>query len=60
MKLAAWRDAIDRDDARLLLENVAGAREDVWKLVKPLVPPSQLDKAEYAFQDLWETVHGSS
>jgi len=59
MKLAAWRDAIDRDDARLLLSKVAGSMEGVWELVKPFVPPPQLDKASYAFQDLWEAVHGS-
>lgn len=59
MKLAAWRDAIDRDDARLLLSKVSGSMEGVWELVKPFVPPPQLDKASYAFQDLWEAVHGA-
>jgi hypothetical protein len=59
MKLAAWRDAIDRGDARLLLSRMSGSSEDVWAAVKPLVPPPQLDKAWYAFQDLWEAVHGT-
>ena len=59
MKLAAWRDAIDRDDARLLLSVVSGSMEDVWQSVKPFVPPPELDKASYAFQDLWEAVHGA-
>jgi hypothetical protein len=61
MKLAAWRDAIDRADARLLLENLAGiTHADLWARLEPLIPPPQLDKASYAFQDLWESVHGSS
>ena len=29
MKLAAWRDAIDRGDARLLLSRLRGSREDM-------------------------------
>jgi hypothetical protein len=33
--------------------------EGVWELVKPFVQPPQLDKASYAFQDLWEAVHGA-
>lgn len=60
MKLAAWRDALDREDARLLLSRMPGASEDVWQIVKPLVPAHQIDKAWYAFQDLWEALHGPS
>jgi hypothetical protein len=60
MKLAAWRDAIDRGDAGLLLSTMSGSSEDIWALVKPLVPSPQLDKAWYAFQDLWEATHGAS
>jgi len=60
MKLAAWRDAVDRDDARLLLSRMQGSAADVWDLVKPLVPYHQIDKAWYAFQDLWEAIHGAS
>jgi hypothetical protein len=59
MKLAAWRDAIDRDDARLLLSRMVGSSEEVWLDVRPFVPPLQLDKASYAFDDLWEAVHGA-
>jgi len=59
MKLSAWRDAIDRDDARLLLSKLPGSKEDVWQLLKPFVPAPHLDKASYAFQDLWEAVHGT-
>jgi hypothetical protein len=28
--------------------------------VEPFVPKHQLDKASYAFEDLWEAAHGSS
>lgn len=60
MKLAAWRDAIDRGDAQLLLSHMAGSAGEIWSSIKPFVPPHQLDKASYAFEDLWETVHGRS
>jgi Nucleotidyltransferase of unknown function (DUF6036) len=60
MKLTAWRDAIDRGDAQLLLSHMDGSADDIWSSVKPYVPPHQLDKASYAFEDLWETLHGHS
>lgn len=60
MKLAAWRDAIERADARLLLKKLDGLNaNDVWRRLEPLIPPPQLDKASYAFQDLWESVYAS-
>jgi hypothetical protein len=59
MKLAAWRDAIDRSDARLLLSQMVGSADEVWSALKPFVPPHQLDKASYAFEDLWETLYGT-
>jgi len=58
MKLSAWRDAIDRSDAKLLLEQFALPRAQVWAAVQPFVPRHQLDKASYAFDDLWEALHG--
>ena len=57
MKLAAWRDAIDRGDAKVLLSQMTGSAGEIWSAVKPFVPPHQLDKASYAFEDLWETLH---
>jgi hypothetical protein len=60
MKLAAWRDAIDRDDARLLLSKMAGSMQEVWVAVEPFVPAPQRDKASYAFEDLWEAIHGAA
>ena len=60
MKLAAWRDAIDRADARLLLSRMAGSADDVWRAVERFVPAHERDKASYALEDLWEAMHGSS
>ena len=58
MKLAAWRDAIDRADARLLLSRMEGSAAEVWAMIEPFVPPHAIDKASYAFDDLWESMHG--
>ena len=58
MKLSAWRDAIDRGDAKLLLSHMAGSLDEIWSKVKPFVASHQLDKASYAFEDLWESLHG--
>ncbi|MFZ5891465.1 MAG: hypothetical protein ACOY0T_10480 [Myxococcota bacterium] len=41
MKLAAWRDAIDRADARLLLEQLTGSMDEVWAAVNPPGSPDQ-------------------
>ena len=60
MKLAAWRDAIDRADARLLLSMLTGSREEIWAKVEPFVPPVYIDKASYALDDLWDSTHGTS
>jgi hypothetical protein len=60
MKLAAWRDAIDRADARLLLTRIEGSSGEIWAMLEPFVPPHLIDKASYAFEDLWESIHGSS
>ena len=60
MKLSAWRDAIDRADARLLLMRMKGSAEEIWTMVAPFVPPNQIDKASYAFDDLWDSLHGTS
>lgn len=60
MKLAAWRDAVDRSDARLLLERMTGTANEIWSRVQPFVPRSYIDKASYAFDDLWDSTHGTS
>jgi hypothetical protein len=59
MKLAAWRDAVDRGDARLLLESLSGSAESIWATVKPFLPERDVAKASYAFDDLWEALHGT-
>ncbi len=54
MKLSAWRDDIDIDDARLLLAELVGDREVVWSLIESHVVPGRELKARLAFDDLWE------
>ena len=57
MKLAAWRDDLDIDDARLLLSKLAGDRDTVWEQVEPYLVPGRELKSRYAFEDLWESEH---
>lgn len=60
MKLAAWRDAIDRADARLLLSRMEGTAKEIWTMLERFVPPHEIDKASYAFDDLWDSIYGPS
>jgi hypothetical protein len=62
MKLCAWRDDVDISDARRLLLEMAPAldRTEAWKRVVPFLLTGRELKAQYAFQDLWETVRGQS
>jgi len=60
MKLSAWRDDIDIADARRLLQEMSGSREDIWQAVEPYLVPGDELKAQYAFADLWETYHGDN
>lgn len=50
MKLAAWRDAIDRADAE---------KNAIWTDIERFVPRGEFNKAMYAFDDLWEATHGA-
>lgn len=59
MKLSAWRDDVDIADARLLLQELQGDRDEIWQAVEPFLVPGQQLKAQYAFLDLWETTYGS-
>jgi hypothetical protein len=59
MKLSAWRDDVDIEDARLLLSKLDGERERVWASVEPFVVPGRELKARYAFDDLWEAEYGT-
>jgi hypothetical protein len=54
MKLSAWRDDVDIDDARLLLANLGPDREAAWRSIVPHLVPGRELKAQYAFDDLWE------
>lgn len=59
MKLCAWRDDVDIEDARSLLGLLKGAREDVWRGIQPHLAPGRELKARYAFEDLWESARGT-
>ena len=59
MKLGAWRDAVDRADARLLLARLHGDKETIWNTVRQFVTPADANKASYAFEDLWDAMHES-
>lgn len=59
MKLCAWRDDIDVEDARTLIACLKGAREDVWQQIEAHLVPGRELKARYAFDDLWERDRGT-
>lgn len=59
MKLSAWRDDVDVEDARLLLRSLVGDRDVAWRSIEPHLVPGRELKARYAFEDLWEAEHGS-
>ncbi len=58
MKLSAWRDDIDIADARRLLQEMSGSRNEIWLAVEPFLIPGDELKAQFAFADLWETLYG--
>ena len=58
MKLSAWRDAVDRADAKLLLGDMDGRAEEIWAQVKRFIPEREMTKASFAFRDLWEDLYG--
>jgi hypothetical protein len=62
MKLCAWRDDLDIADAsRLLTDLTPGSnRVDVWQRLMPYLVPGRELKAQYAFEDLWESVYGDA
>ncbi|MEP7120663.1 MAG: DUF6036 family nucleotidyltransferase [Byssovorax sp.] len=60
MKLSAWRDDVDIEDARLLLTKLSNDRDEVWRQVEQHLVPGRELKAYYAFCDLWEAEHGPS
>jgi hypothetical protein len=62
MKLCAWRDDVDIADASRLLTALMprSNSEDVWQRVVPYLLPGRELKAQYAFEDLWESVYGDA
>src|SRR6185503_471842 len=60
MKLSAWRDDVDIADARCLLQNMSGSRDQIWESVEPYLTPGNEMKPQYAFADLWETLYGEN
>lgn len=60
MKLSAWRDDIDINDARHLLQSLSGSQQQIWESVQPYLIPGAELKAEYAFLDLWEAIYGET
>ncbi len=60
MKLCAWRDDVDIDDARTLLGELSGTTDEIWNRVLPYLLPGRELKAKYAFADLWEQSHGAN
>jgi len=61
LKLAAWRDDVDIEDARLLLRACPPeeSRDVLWSRVEVFVPRGREQTAWYAFLDLWEAIHGA-
>lgn len=60
MKLSAWRDDLDVADARRLLEEITGDRDEVWREIELFLVPGDELKAQYAFADLWEDRSGKN
>jgi uncharacterized nucleotidyltransferase DUF6036 len=60
MKLCAWRDDVDIADARRLIAELppGGSAKEVWQQLVPFLIPGRELKAQYAFEDLWESDHG--
>ena len=54
MKIAAWRDALDRGDAQLLLSKLQGSHDEIWARVAPFIAHDYIEKATSAFHDLWD------
>ncbi len=54
MKLSAWRDDTDIQDAKRLLKELRGSKEEIWAAVEPFLSKGDELKAHYAFLDLWE------
>lgn len=62
MKLCTWRDDLDISDARRLLKEILQSgrgKDEIWESLEPYLVPGDQLTAQYAFLDLWETLHGT-
>jgi Nucleotidyltransferase of unknown function (DUF6036) len=58
MKLSAWRDDTDIEDAkRLLIEFPQDSLETVWAKLEAFLIPGAVQKARYALEDVWGETH---
>lgn len=58
MKLMAWRDDRDIDDAMTILKSISKrSKEEIWERLQAYVVPGVELKVQYAFEDLWEAQH---
>ncbi len=55
MKLSAWRDDTDIQDAKRLLKEIDGSKEEIWSRLESFLSKGDELKAHYAFLDLWES-----
>jgi hypothetical protein len=65
MKLWAWRDDQDFEDAARLLQAILIpmpelTREELWAKLEQFVPAAERLKPSYAFEDLWQSKPSSS
>jgi hypothetical protein len=60
MKLSAWRDDVDINDAKQLLQTLKGSQQQIWESIQLYLVPGAELKAEYAFLDLWEAIYGEN
>jgi predicted nucleotidyltransferase len=61
MKLCAWRDDLDISDARCLIMKIIPGRDrdEIWNNLEAYLVPGNELSAQYAFLDLWESLHGT-
>ena len=60
MKLWAWRDDQDFEDAARLLEAILASspdltREELWARLEQFLPAAERLKPSYALEDLWQS-----
>jgi len=56
MKLSAWRQDVDIEDALCLLAQLIAAGHDktrIWTMLEPYLARGSELKAKYAYEDLW-------